>query len=82
MNQTLPTCSLVNLHANPSKFNNVVMEYIQGGQLLEWDDNNQTFTNRSYTGFLPEENLRTIFNGVIEGLDYCKNPLFEHLIII
>jgi len=54
----------------------IVMEYVQGGQLLEWDENTKSFSSPTYKGFLPEEKLRATFNGIIEGLDYCTFSSF------
>ena len=50
------------------------MDYAENGQLLEWDqkDNSFKFTKPFAEEFLPEKELRRIFRDIVKGLYYRK----------
>ena len=44
--------------------------YAEKGQLIDWDEDNSVFFNKTKEGFFNELELRTIFRQIIQGLDY------------
>ena len=54
-----------------------VLDYAEGGQLMEWnEDDNRFYLRHEYQeNFLSENYLRSLFRDIIKGLHYRKNIL-------
>jgi len=49
------------------------MDFVEKGQIIEWDEETSTFYNLTQKEYLDETELRKIFAQIIQGLFYCKN---------
>lgn len=54
----------------------LVLEYAEGGQIIEWDADSAEFYPLITEGFIPEEELRHIFFGCVNGLLYRNSLRF------
>ncbi|KAL4427503.1 hypothetical protein ABPG74_015206 [Tetrahymena malaccensis] len=59
----------------------MVIDYAQGGQLIEWDDDEEKFffCNQNQNEAYTEDYLRELFRGCIKGLSYCKYKQFYQI---
>ena len=55
----------------------LVMEYLEQGQLLEWNDEEWRFYPTKQKDYIQERDLRKIFKDLVEGLEYCKDHVLE-----
>ncbi|KAL4468337.1 hypothetical protein ABPG72_010738 [Tetrahymena utriculariae] len=58
----------------------MVIDYAQGGQLIEWDDDEEKFffCNQNQNEAYDEDYLRELFRGCIKGLSYLHNNGIIH----
>jgi [calcium/calmodulin-dependent protein kinase] kinase len=56
----------------------IVMDFVEKGQIIEWDEESSTFYNLSQKEYLDETELRKIFAQIIQGLFYLHQNGIVH----
>lgn len=56
----------------------IIMEFVERGQIIEWDEDNSVFYNLSQKEYLEEDELRKIFSQIIQGLYYLHQNGIIH----
>eukprot|EP01017_Pseudomicrothorax_dubius_P029714 TRINITY_DN3641_c0_g1_i1.p1 TRINITY_DN3641_c0_g1~~TRINITY_DN3641_c0_g1_i1.p1 ORF type:complete len:308 (+),score=68.21 TRINITY_DN3641_c0_g1_i1:64-987(+) len=56
----------------------IILEYAEGGQIIEWDADSGEFYPLITEGFISEDELRSIFYGCIQGLAYLHQNQIIH----
>eukprot|EP01016_Furgasonia_blochmanni_P014461 TRINITY_DN1757_c0_g1_i2.p2 TRINITY_DN1757_c0_g1~~TRINITY_DN1757_c0_g1_i2.p2 ORF type:complete len:376 (+),score=57.94 TRINITY_DN1757_c0_g1_i2:140-1267(+) len=56
----------------------MILDYAEGGQIIDWDEDAGEFYPRYCEGFMSEECLRSMFVGIVRGLAYLHSKGIIH----